>query len=195
MAQADSIPSTTRRSVLSGATDAPLAAPAGAVPVIAASNADAALLAFAPRFDKIIAIYQAERDADLAKRDEICRRVGAATGIKTENGPACSEDPEYWAVRDRIVGEHDKMLPSRPDGWLDELSDLLYAVVGEIFRCTARTLPGLALQARALAAIADEYKFDEPYPDKPGTFRVMAGIFAVAGELLPELFGRIEADA
>ena len=158
MAQADSIPSTIQRSVLSGAAKPALAVPASATSVIAASNPDAALLALAPRFDEIMAIY------------------------------------EYWAVRDRIVAKHDKMLPSSPDGWLDELSDLLYAVVSEIFQCTARTLPGLALQARALAAIADEYDFDEPYADKQGTFRLMAGIFAVAGELLPELFGRIQAD-
>jgi hypothetical protein len=159
-----------RRAVLAGAAGLPAIAALSTSMAGPAADADAELLTLGQKLDPIIEEWKRLRAIDDADQHAFEAKVIRATGIAYHDAPEVPERPwpegSYWAIREAIGIE-------RPDAdpeltrW-DCIHDQMYPVIDDILARRAKTVAGLAVQARAITLSepemwddADGYKIKE----------------------------------
>jgi hypothetical protein len=164
---------TSRRAVLAGIAAVPaLAAPALALPD---ASADAELIELGRELDPIIEEWQAKRAIDRVRQDAFEAKVREATGIAFKDAPEIPGPHPWptgscWDIRDRIVMDPDRECdPVDEDGvsliW-GSSHDRMYDLIDEILELEAKTIPGLAVQARAIT-LSEFQLWDDEEDDDP----------------------------
>jgi hypothetical protein len=161
-----------RRAVLAGIT----AAPALAAPALALSDAsaDAELLELGRQLDPVIEEWRALQLKDRARQMAFEASVIEATGIAFKDAPEIPDHSwpagSYWDIRNKMA-----QAPGRERDEVDEhgasvvwnsIHDRMYDLIDEILELEAKTIPGLAVQARAITLAeyqlwVDEYDDDD----------------------------------
>jgi hypothetical protein len=146
-----------RRTLVAGAAILPaIAIPAAAQCVL---QPDAELLALGAELETLLR----ERYIPLARPD--AERTAAFNALVEAATIGNETEEEYLAVRGRISDQqHHKKLSDggaraedeRTDAAWDGINNDLYPLVDDILAKPAKTLPGLAVQARAISAAAED---------------------------------------
>jgi hypothetical protein len=140
-----------RRNALTAVATLPaLAAPAA---VAGAISTDAELLRLGEQLDRVIADYNAQQLKDRPGRELFEAKVEQVTGVARHNAPASwdEESPAavaYYEARSAIArADHSDTDEECP--WT-HIHGRLYPIVDDILSRRAQTVPGLAVQARAI---------------------------------------------
>jgi hypothetical protein len=145
-----------RRALVRGATALPAVAGLSAtIPTLAstADNPDAELLALRAQLDRVCEQWLAQRALDDEDSAILEAKVFAETGIAYRDAPAITDENRnagYWAARYKVIDE----TPDGRDPELEEwgrIHDRMYPLIDKILAYKARTIPGLAIQAQAMA--------------------------------------------
>jgi hypothetical protein len=123
------------------------------LPVAAAAgvsrHADEKLLAFGVQLEELIAEWMVEMARDRKRADDIEDRVEKATGVAWDSDNP--RDEAYLHARSAIIVKMDaEEEPEAEDKWT-KFHARIYPVIDAINEETAKTLAGLAVQARAFS--------------------------------------------
>jgi hypothetical protein len=136
--------------------------PAVALPAVAAAGADAELLRLGKQLDPLIQEYLAMRAAEEADHEELDSEVEKLTGVSSEDAPSRrmadvdEAAARYYTIRSTVI-ETRARCDADPDlsRWVN-FDGGLWPITDNIMRLRARTLAGLAVQARAFTGARQE---------------------------------------